>query len=108
MWIWEGVTMYLHPEAIAGTLAQVRALSAPGSRLAVTYLPPGAARLMASVIGEPLHGLLDRESMARLLDDAGFERISDESTHEWAARYWPPRAAATVRARERLAIAERR
>ena len=37
MTIWEGVTPYLTPEAIKGTLATLRPLLANGSELAVTY-----------------------------------------------------------------------
>ena len=38
-WIWEGVTMYLTLEAMRATLRSVAALSAPGSRIALTYSP---------------------------------------------------------------------
>src|SRR5262249_33283120 len=35
--LWEGVTMYLREQTIEATVAAVRALSAPGSRLAMNY-----------------------------------------------------------------------
>ncbi len=43
VWVWEGVTMYLTDEAAEATITAVAKLSAPGSRLAVTYLPPDYA-----------------------------------------------------------------
>jgi len=35
-WLWEGVTVYLRPEAVAANLEALAALSAPGSHLALT------------------------------------------------------------------------
>ncbi len=40
-WIWEGVTQYLTADAQETTLDAVGALSAPGSRIALTYVVPG-------------------------------------------------------------------
>ncbi|MEI8259783.1 MAG: SAM-dependent methyltransferase, partial [Deltaproteobacteria bacterium] len=37
-WLWEGVTPYLRPAAIEATLAMIRARSAPGSIVALTYV----------------------------------------------------------------------
>jgi methyltransferase (TIGR00027 family) len=117
MWIWEGVTVYLTDEAIAETLRVVAALSAPGSRIALTYVPPGElndslpwwtmplARPAFRILGEPLHTLLTPDAMEERLALAGFRRLSDESTVDWAARYWPWQRG--VRAIERLAVAER-
>jgi methyltransferase (TIGR00027 family) len=36
-WLWEGVTMYLRPDAVAANLKTFAALSAPASHLALTY-----------------------------------------------------------------------
>ncbi len=114
-WIWEGVTVYLTPDAIAATLAAVGALSSPGTRLAVTYTRPGRRRaqvgldLLAHVlgraVGEPLHGMLETEAMFAALRHASFRRVSDESAADWAARYWPGERQADEW--ERLAVAER-
>lgn len=113
-WIWEGVVVYLTREAIAGTLATVSALSAPGSRIALTYSPkrmlrgiaaPLAGRAVA-LVGEPLRTPLAPEEMNDILRAAELSRISDESSVEWAQRYWP--GAGGSRAVERLAIAEKR
>jgi methyltransferase (TIGR00027 family) len=115
-WIWEGVTVYLTPDAIRETLRAVGELAAPGSRLAVTYSRAGihgrpswyfaAASKLATVIGEPTQGLLKPDQIEELLGDAGFAPISDESVIDWTARYWPFEVPS--REWERLAIAERR
>jgi methyltransferase (TIGR00027 family) len=113
-WIWEGVTVYLTPEATQATLLAVAALSAPGSRIAVTYTRPGrrrlalfdpATRAIARAVGEPVRGMMETEAMARTLASVGFVPVSDESHRDWAARWWP-----NERIRdewERLAVAER-
>jgi methyltransferase (TIGR00027 family) len=113
-WIWEGVTAYLTPEAVVATMGAVAGLSAPGSRLALTYTPaavlPGllktAAELVASAVSEPLRSVLEPETIAGMLGDVGFGVLSDESTADWAARYWPWQG--KVRVIERLAIGERK
>ncbi|XXX73352.1 SAM-dependent methyltransferase [Sorangium sp. So ce134] len=114
-WIWEGVIVYLTREAIEATLRLVAALSAPGSRIALTYgmlpdveLPAWAERLLEGMfrsLGEPVRTPLTRDAMHDLLARAGLRVLSDESTLDWAARYWPPQRG--VRAIERLAVAER-
>jgi methyltransferase (TIGR00027 family) len=116
-WIWEGVTMYLRLAAIEATLAQVAARSAPGSAIAITYVMPDlftpvagvrrTLRFSARAIGEPLHGAMTREAMAARLAAAGFAVRADETTTDWAARYWPAAYARRVAARERLVTAER-
>lgn len=113
-WIWEGVVVYLTREAIASTLATVSALSAPGSRIALTYSPPRMvmswalpfARNALSRVGEPLRSPLSPDEIEGLLRAAGLSRFSDESSVEWAARYWP--GMGRSRAIERLALAEKR
>jgi O-methyltransferase involved in polyketide biosynthesis len=114
-WIWEGVTPYLTPEAVEGTLRLAAALSAPGSRIALTYgmlpdddLPAWSRRLIKGVfrsMGEPIRAPLTRDAMHALLARAGLRVVSDESAVDWAARYWPPQRG--IRAVERLAVAER-
>ncbi|WP_437807614.1 class I SAM-dependent methyltransferase [Sorangium sp. So ce1078] len=114
-WIWEGVAVYLTREAIEATLRLTAALSAPGSRIALTYgmlpdvdLPAWAELLIKGMfrsLGEPVRTPLAREGMQALLAHAGFRVLSDESTADWAARYWPPQRG--IVAIERLAVAER-
>ena len=71
MTIIEGVVQYLSEGAVDATLRAVRALSLPGSVLAVEHLAPNVARLRAP---EALHGW--RRSAARRgepLDFCGWE-----------------------------------
>ena len=115
-WIWEGVTVYLTPDAIAATLAAVSALSCAGSRMAVTYTRPRRrrapgwldplSRALGSAVGEPIRGMMETEAMFGALRDAGFQRVSDESAVEWADRFWPGERVSDEW--ERLAVAERR
>ncbi|HRI68558.1 MAG TPA: SAM-dependent methyltransferase [Polyangium sp.] len=108
-WIWEGVTAYLTHEAIRGTLEAITRSSAPGSRLAMTYVRPpsqGAdpshpivyrgmrtlvhtGMAVLSVVGEPVRGFLDMEKLERLAREAGFRIESDENARDWAQKYWP-------------------
>lgn len=115
MWIWEGVTMYLSLPAIDATLTAVSELSAPGSRLAVTYLPrefaPGwvarVSGLGARVIGEDLRAQQDPEEMRARLERHGFRVERDDTALEWAEGRWPERERARLRVWERLAVALR-
>lgn len=114
-WIWEGVIPYLTRDAVEGTLRLTAALSAPGSRIALTYgmfpddpVPAWKERLMRGAfrsLREPIRAPLTRDAMHELLGRAGFRVLSDESAVDWAARHWPPQRG--VRAVERLAVAER-
>jgi methyltransferase (TIGR00027 family) len=76
-WIWEGVTMYLTREAVAGTLATVRARSTVGSELVLTYVSPGGIGGLASpvffVIREPLRWRVPPEEMHALAREHGFD-----------------------------------
>jgi methyltransferase (TIGR00027 family) len=114
-WIWEGVTAYLTPEATFATLRAVADLSAPGSRLAVTYVRPGGrpapwfdplTRALGALVGEQVRGMMERETFLGALADAGFVTLSDEGAADWAPRYWPGEE--PVGEWERLAVAERR
>lgn len=93
VWVWEGVTMYLSRSAVAQTLEQVSSLSAPGSRLLVTYahkdqLPFG--RTIASLSrnafhfsGEYLRSWFGAGEFAALVEGAGFSIHSDRYDREW-------------------------
>lgn len=121
-WIWEGVTPYLTPAAIAGTLAAIRARSANGSTLLITYGTPakdrseadrllirgrivlyGLALPVLRAIGEPMHGLMSVKTMHRLLMANGFEVKEDSSFTELARRMALRRPHVLVG--ERLAVA---
>lgn len=115
MWIWEGVVMYLPRQAVAATLATVVALSAPGSRLAMTYVTPdatgqralGSLRRVVAVLGEPFIGMLDQADVAAMLAQAGLQQLSDTNPVDWAAKYSARAPLAVHLVAERLAVAER-
>ncbi len=96
-WIWEGVTPYLPFEATRTTLVSVAALSAPGSRLAVTYGTPAATTLGPGLlrvsllgfraVGESIVGLVATEAMHAALSDVGFRVLADTAPSAWAKRY---------------------
>jgi methyltransferase (TIGR00027 family) len=94
-WIWEGVTPYLTPSAIAATIGFVRELSAPGSTFIITYGTPVRDRPHQTLyklvyplfraIGEPIEGLLTIEEMHRLIENRGFA-IEDDATYPELAK----------------------
>jgi methyltransferase (TIGR00027 family) len=95
-WIWEGVTMYLPAPVVAGTLATIRRLSAPGSQLAVTYIDPdthsemlvtGPLRWLVERTSEPFIGYLRPAQLAEMLRAADLELVEDSSVTEWARRF---------------------
>lgn len=116
LFVWEGVTPYLTPPAIAATLSAIAARAAPGSRVALTYGTPDLAsfgralhpliRPAFAVLGEPLRGLMRPYDAARAVAEGGFEVEADTSSSEWAegANVAPPRFAIA----ERLLEATRR
>ncbi len=119
VWIWEGVTPYLPPEAIDATLRAVASRSAPRSRLLMTYAVPdllgrSAPRLEAvvrqgfAVLGEPLRGAMEPEAAIQRVATQGFETLRDTGQNEWAgSRRLAFHLARPLRA-ERLLVAEKR
>ena len=116
VWLWEGTTMYLAPEATRATIEVVARRSAPRSVLAVTYLTadmvnvanvlrPVVARAFA-VIGEPLRGAVERAAFAETLASVGFRVVDDTGMDEWIARFHPIRPS-RIRLAERLVTAHR-
>lgn len=101
-WIWEGVTMYLEPDTVRGSLAILGELSATGSTLIVTYATResvifrlGLKRVVDAafgVLGEPLPGLTTPDAFQPLVRDAGWTPTSDEGDAEMQRRYpaWRP------------------
>lgn len=114
-WIWEGVTMYLPRSAVDATLAIVSTRSAPGSRLALTYLDPSAVPLapfvrvgFRALFGEPLDAGYSAAEMRALLDHHRFDVTFDDDSRGWdRAMGGDPRRARLVRG-ERMVIARRR
>ena len=114
VWVWEGVTMYLHPAAVEATLAVVAKRSAPSSRLLVTYLPPSPFRTVVgigtSLLSEGLRAAYEPSQLATLLAQHGFDVVRDESSTEWHTR-WALDGARLLPAfgrTERLTTADRR
>jgi methyltransferase (TIGR00027 family) len=114
--IWEGVTMYLSEPAIDASLRAIRAWSAPGSQLAMTYFerarieqPSAMMRLVrASVrgIGEPFIWGWQADELAPYLAARGFAVRINRSLDDAARDFWPPEVAAIVQARgSRYALA---
>lgn len=99
--IWEGVTMYLQPEAIESTVRAVRAFGAEQSLLAFTYIdrrslgsPRGQFKLMAELVsrvGEPWRFGWEPEDLPFWFGARGFSLISDASDAELATRFLPAR-----------------
>jgi methyltransferase (TIGR00027 family) len=93
--VWEGVTMYLHPEARRATLAALGRLLAPGSFVGISYIRPSTRgtplervqNVPLVLLGEPLLGPVESEAFADELRTAGFEVYEDDDAHGWARRY---------------------
>ena len=112
-WLWEGVTPYLTPEAQIATMLAVAARSAPGSRLAMTYVEPEPSpsrifdiRLVVRFFGEPFRGEMMRATAAERLALAGLRVLQDTGPAEWRRLYANPQANASDVIRERIAVAE--
>jgi methyltransferase (TIGR00027 family) len=86
-WLWEGVTMYLQPEAVSANLGAIAALSAPGSRIALTYLRKKKGRaprnFVLALIGEPLRSAFSPDEMTDLAKSHGWKRIQDSNVQDW-------------------------
>lgn len=119
VWIWEGVTPYLHHEAIEASLSDVAQRSAPGSRLIVSYAIPqlvvGGGRAVDaiteagfSVLGEPLHGAITTDDFVQMLGRYGFAVQADSDNRQWAQRHEGNATLARLFWAERLMVAERR
>jgi methyltransferase (TIGR00027 family) len=87
-WVWEGVVMYLERADIAATLDALRARSAPGSRLVVSYHSPAFAVLLGALLvrrlGEPFRSHFRPDEFRTLLAQHGFSVLRDESLPELA------------------------
>jgi methyltransferase (TIGR00027 family) len=102
MFIWEGVTPYLTPDAVDATLRIVRRLGATGSQIVFTYLDreafedgakvPGARAAMdrARRAGEPFLFGLDSAEVSDYLAERGFELAEQVTSVELTARYLHP------------------
>jgi methyltransferase (TIGR00027 family) len=100
-WVWEGVTMYLPRAAVEASLHTMRALSGPGSRLALDFLaPPRGKGLRARIrrvsprllrlLNEPIAFTASPEGATDLLAACGWRAIDQADADELARRYVPP------------------
>ena len=86
-WLWEGVTMYLRPEEVSTNLGAFAALSAPGSRIALTYLRKEHERvprsLFLALMGEPVRSAFAPNAITHLTRSHGWRLISDTNIEDW-------------------------
>jgi methyltransferase (TIGR00027 family) len=117
LWLWEAVAMYLGPSAIEATLDQIGARSAPGSRLALTYITPSyvpigltpklVTDLAFRVLGEPITGTMTPEEVTAKLARHRYRVLTDTSSVEWAAKHGGSALLSVAFRGERLAVAVR-
>lgn len=109
-WIWEGVVMYLTPDAMRATLADVSSRSAPGSTLVINYhtsMRRGLFGLYLRLIGEPVRSAWSPAQMAGELAHGGFEVSEDTGVTEWAQRYATGQVEMRAGRVMRVAVADR-
>lgn len=98
--IWEGVTMYLSEPAIDASLRAIRAWSAPGSQLAMSYFarsriakPSWTTRAIAAVVarvGEPWRWGWVPDELPAYLEARGLELVDDIVLADAAKALLPP------------------
>lgn len=117
VWLWEGVIIYLHRDAIASTIRSVAELSASGSRLIATYTCPGLGiargptlhlRLGARLIGEAVHGEISTRALHALLESHGLVADHDNPVNAWASHVVPLADRMSGPQWERLLVASKR
>jgi methyltransferase (TIGR00027 family) len=118
-WVWEGVVPYLTRAAVAATVAEVAACSAPGSRLIVNYQSPSRfGGLVRRVIGalarranpwaaEPWRSAWTADAMAALLSGHGFTVRRDADLLATASAIGSPHSQAVSLRNGRVAVADR-
>lgn len=86
-WLWEGVTMYLRPAGVDANLGAFAELSAPGSRIALTYLRKRNGRAprawLLALFGEPLRSAFTPEEMTKLAHSHSWRVESDTTVDDW-------------------------
>ncbi|HUE21134.1 MAG TPA: class I SAM-dependent methyltransferase [Bryobacteraceae bacterium] len=86
-WLWEGVPMYLRPEAVAANLEALAALSAPGSHLALTYMSKDRGRiprsLFLALMGEPVRSAYTPAEITELAKTYGWMCTADSGIRDW-------------------------
>lgn len=102
LFVWEGVTYYLEPDAVDQTLAFVADRTAPGSSIIFDYVPPdvisGASQeplAQAFVdfleeIGEPVKFGIPQDGLEEFLSERGFSTLKDVSVEQCKRAYHTP------------------
>jgi methyltransferase (TIGR00027 family) len=92
-WLWEGVAMYLRPAEVSANLAAFAALSAPGSRLALTYLRQDRGRspdsLLLALMGEPVRSAYSPTELAEAAKARGWAATADTGIEDWLRNLTP-------------------
>ncbi|MGD0133257.1 MAG: SAM-dependent methyltransferase [Bryobacteraceae bacterium] len=86
-WLWEGATMYLRPEQVSANLGAFATLSAPGSRIALTYFRKENGRipraLFLAILGEPCRSAFGPGEMTELARSHSWRPTSDTNIEDW-------------------------
>jgi methyltransferase (TIGR00027 family) len=86
-WLWEGVTMYLRTQRVSSNLGDFAALSAPGSRIALTYMRRKNGRvprsLFLAMLGEPARSAFEPAEMTDLALSHSWRLISNSTIEDW-------------------------
>lgn len=100
LFIMEGLTMYLSPEAVDETLAFIRDAAGEGSRILFDYYPLSVAdgtdegdtahniRTYAQTAGEPLHSGIPDGQIVRFLATQGFKNIHTVTSGQYRQLYF--------------------
>lgn len=92
-WLWEGVVMYLSPAEVARTLGALAGLSAPDSRLALTYLSRTSSRrpdsFFLALMGEPCRSAYLPAELDDAAARAGWRTLSDTGIGDWKRELTP-------------------
>ena len=109
-WIWEGVVMYLTPDAMRTTLRDIAGRSTPGSTLIVNYHTVNRrlfARLIFRLIGEPMISSWSPDAMATEMRSVGFAVREDSGMADWNSRFAQGKAKVERGSYMRIAIARK-
>lgn len=117
LWLLEGVVPYLTEGALAGLFGEISAASAPGSRLALTYVPANARwlelsrpalRVVLAIAGEPFQSPIKQDALHALLHMYGLEVEQDTGPETWAYALQASTRGHTIVGYERLVVAHKR
>ena len=90
-WLWEGVTMYLLPEAVAGMFDAVGECSVPESRIALTYMAKKDGKIPRSLflrlVGEPVLAAFTPEELSAAARKSGWTIQEDTGIKNWKQRF---------------------